>query len=76
MHGHSVMCTHTHMECWKVPELINSLTSHYSAGSVHYAGCPSLIAVILLPNKDWHISKRSMAKNFTVEEELMMPTVL
>lgn len=72
-------CTHTytHMGCLKVPELINSLMWHYSAGSIRYVGCPSLIAVTLLPKKDWHISsKHSMAKNFKVEEELMMPTVL
>jgi hypothetical protein len=26
VHGRLVMCAHTHMECVKVPELINSLT--------------------------------------------------
>ena len=68
---------HSHMECLNVPEVINSLTWHYSAGRIHFAGCPSLTALIILPNKDWHISsKRSVANNFKVEEELMMPTVL
>jgi hypothetical protein len=80
VHRHSVMCAHkhtTHMECLKVPELINSLTWHYSAGNIRYAGCPSRIGVILLSNKDWYLSsEHSMAKNFKVEEELMMPTVL